>query len=491
MKLFVTVLFLLTGLLFFLLVTKGYRKELFEKQEYFYSSACFLLEKCHFKRFFSDRQKKRISDIFIGENMKTAVIKYQCQRISYGIYGSLLVLILLLLFSPSSMMEENKEETRKVMRPLYGEGEKKVSEDIVLRPIEGQDSDERQFVDFKVKEKQYTKKEWEIVLKDVERYLEKVVLGENQSLEEVRKPLKLPERYPGTSIKIKWKTDGQIVKADGTLKNTWTDEKLSEEGVLTELSAKISCSGFQSEYSMFLKILPEKYTAIEKAWQGLNTFILEQEETTRENDFFELPKTIGNYRVIIQKKDQPVLPIVCLGIAFIVLFTMVPAGKIKEEEKKREKQLLDDYPKIVNKFVLLIGAGLTIRGVFERLVQEYRRSKKRGGGKRYIYEEMAAVVRAMENGASETDAMEAFGKRTRLMPYLKLTSLLIQNKKKGSGDLLFLLENEAVYAMEQNKERIRVMGEEAGTKLLLPMLIMLCVVFAIIMIPAFMSFSGV
>ena len=32
---------------------------------------------------------------------------------------------------------------------------------------------------------------------------------------------------------------------------------------------------------------------------------------------------------------------------------------------------------------------------------------------------MAAVVRAIENGASEIDAMELFGKRTKLMPYLK------------------------------------------------------------------------
>ena len=33
-------------------------------------------------------------------------------------------------------------------------------------------------------------------------------------------------------------------------------------------------------------------------------------------------------------------------------------------------------------------------------------------------------------------------------------------------------------------------GEEAGTKLLLPMIIMLIVVMAIIMVPALMSFSG-
>lgn len=484
----IAISFLLVILVGFLIFTKSYKKELFKKQEYFYSSACFLLEKCHFHRFFSDKQKKRIYDIFIGEDFKMAVLKYQCQRISYGIYGSLLVLCLLLLFSINTLTEQEREETKKIMRPLYGEGEKEISEDITLKAVKENESDERQVLNFKVKEKQYTKKEWDLVLKKVEKNLEGFILAENVSIEEVRKPLKLLERYPNTSIKIKWKTDGEIVKTDGTLKNTWTDETLPKDGVLTELIAVISSSGFQAEYSFFLKVLPEEYTAMERAWQGLKTIISKQEERTRKKEFFELPKEIGDYQVIINKEKNSMFPMVCLGITFIILFTIVPVGKIKEEEKKREKQLMEDYPKIVNKFVLLINAGLTIRGVFERLVQEYRRNKKKSKEKRYVYEEMAAVVRAIENGASEIDAMELFGKRTKLMPYLKFTSLLIQNSKKGSGDLLLLLENESVLAMEQNKERIRVMGEEAGTKLLFPMLIMLCIVFAIIMIPAFMSF---
>ena len=101
---------------------------------------------------------------------------------------------------------------------------------------------------------------------------------------------------------------------------------------------------------------------------------------------------------------------------------------------------------------------------------------------------MLVAVKAMENGASETEAIENFGKRIRLLPYVRFTSLLIQNRRKGSEDLLFMLEHEAVAAMEQKRERMRIQGEEAGTKLLLPMVIMLGVVFAVIMIPAFMSF---
>ena len=110
---------LLAGLSFFLIFTKNYRKKIFEKREYFYSSACFLLEKCHFQRFFSDKQKRRIYNISIGDDVKLAVLKYQCQRISYGIYGVFLVLFLLLLFSISSFTEQEREETGRIIRPLY------------------------------------------------------------------------------------------------------------------------------------------------------------------------------------------------------------------------------------------------------------------------------------------------------------------------------------------------------------------------------------
>ena len=45
-------------------------------------------------------------------------------------------------------------------------------------------------------------------------------------------------------------------------------------------------------------------------------------------------------------------------------------------------------------------------------------------------------------------------------------------------------------AFEERKNMAKKYGEEAGTKLLLPMIIMLIVVMAIIMVPALMSFSG-
>ena len=50
-----------------------------------------------------------------------------------------------------------------------------------------------------------------------------------------------------------------------------------------------------------------------------------------------------------------------------------------------------------------------------------------------------------------------------------------------------ILKTEASQAFEERKARARRLGEEAGTKLLAPMFLMLAVVLVIVIVPAFMS----
>ncbi|MDE7233218.1 MAG: secretion protein F, partial [Lachnospiraceae bacterium] len=66
---------------------------------------------------------------------------------------------------------------------------------------------------------------------------------------------------------------------------------------------------------------------------------------------------------------------------------------------------------------------------------------------------------------------------------------LSQNIRKGSNDLLRLLGQEADTAFAERKNLAKKLGEEAGTKLLIPMMMMLCIVMVIIMIPAYFSFT--
>lgn len=91
-------------------------------------------------------------------------------------------------------------------------------------------------------------------------------------------------------------------------------------------------------------------------------------------------------------------------------------------------------------------------------------------------------------GISEYEAYEEFGHRCGTREYLKLASLLQTNLKRGTKRLRELLYQESYDAFEQRKNLAKQKGEEATTRLLIPMIMMLLVVMVIIMFPAVMSF---
>jgi len=89
----------------------------------------------------------------------------------------------------------------------------------------------------------------------------------------------------------------------------------------------------------------------------------------------------------------------------------------------------------------------------------------------------------------ELQAYENFGRHCQLSAYRKLSSLIVQNVRKGAKGMQKLLEEEEWEAYEQRKAQARQSGEEASTKLLLPMGIMLVIVLAIMIIPAGISLN--
>jgi hypothetical protein len=90
-------------------------------------------------------------------------------------------------------------------------------------------------------------------------------------------------------------------------------------------------------------------------------------------------------------------------------------------------------------------------------------------------------------GTSETQAYKEMGRRCGVHAYIKLCSFLSQNINKGNANIFDLLREETREAFEERKAIARRNGEEAGTKLLGPMVMMLTVVLVIVIVPAFMS----
>ena len=173
-------------------------------------------------------------------------------------------------------------------------------------------------------------------------------------------------------------------------------------------------------------------------------------------------------------------------VIYVIPYSVIKGLKAKTE--KRQNQMMLDYPELIDRLSLLIGAGLSIKGAFAKIAGEYAAKKKsRLIGFHYVYEEIVYMVKQMENGKSETAAYEEFGKRSGILSYMKLCTMLTQNLKKGSRDILDKLRITSLDALWERRNVMKKMGEKASSKLLLPMMLQFIMILVIIMYPAVVS----
>ena len=170
------------------------------------------------------------------------------------------------------------------------------------------------------------------------------------------------------------------------------------------------------------------------------------------------------------------------------LYPLYQQEKIKEHENKRKEQLLRDFPEIVSQMALLCGAGMTIPKAWERIVKNYLEKRHHQEG-RPAYEAMERAYMRMCSKVPEQECYELFAEECKIAEYLKFASLLVQNARKGTKGMTSLLNMETRQALEERRRRARIKGEEAGTKLLLPMFFLLAIVLVMIIVPAFLAMS--
>lgn len=348
---------------------------------------------------------------------------------------------------------------------------------------EGEEAEE---VTVLVEPRKLTKEESRQLLERTLEQMETYILGGNASLEEVRRDLTLPDKIEGLPIEIDWELDSyEVLNLDGSIRR----ENLREEGSIVELTARLICNGEEAVYRAYAKVLPPVLSQREQFVKELLEGVENLQEESGEDARKELPVQIqGKNLIWEEKKSVPALGVLILTLASMAALYTAKDRELAQKTKERERQMRKDYGRIVSKLVLLMGAGAAIRTAWEMIVSDYQKRRESGQEElRYAYEEMALACREMQNGTAEIQAYENFGLRCRIPCYLKLSVLLEQNLRKGSQGLTALLQGEVREAMEQRREQAACMGEEASTKLLLPMILMLVVVMILILVPAGMS----
>ena len=293
------------------------------------------------------------------------------------------------------------------------------------------------------------------------------------------------EALDGSPVALSWETDRPLlIDSRGLL-----SDEIPEEGVEVTLKAELELQGETTEYIRKVQVYPPEIKGRDAVLRALKKAVEKENEAHPEETAYYLPETLNGETVTWSKvPDLTGLELMALAAA---AGAVCWAAKGREEEKarqKREEQMLRDYPEIVSKMVLLLGAGLGMRKVLERIAVDYRKNLALGGQKRFAYEEIVFTCQEMENGVSEQEAYQRMGMRMGTGAYRSLAVLLTQNLKKGSKGLLELLKQESQEAFEERRRQAKTTGEKASTKLLLPMGMMLAVVLVILTVPAFLSF---
>lgn len=336
-----------------------------------------------------------------------------------------------------------------------------------------------------IAERKLTEAQKRAYLKEAEKELDAVILGGNSSKDAVSKALFLPEYLQEGAVEASYRfSDYNIFHADGTIRQE------PREPTVVGVTAELTCQEAANFYQFSVCAVPREKSLQEQIAEKLNSLVSEQNE--REDvSYVVLPDKLEGKEITWRK------PVFNRGFVIVFLGAAAAAALIfreKETEKRqrleRERQLVMDYPGIVGKFSLLLGAGMNISLAWEKISLAYERRRASGETeKRYAYEEMLTALHEISDGIGELQAYENFGNRCQLAIYRRLSSIIVQNVRKGSQGMQKLLEQEEWEAYEQRKAHARQMGEEAGAKLLLPMGIMLVIVLAVLVIPAGMSLN--
>jgi hypothetical protein len=336
-----------------------------------------------------------------------------------------------------------------------------------------------------VSDRVYTKEEREQAFEEAFSYLEKKMKNRNQSLEEVHSNLNLITEIEDSPIEVQWELeDESLIDREGTVHN----KNINEGYQKTHIKAILTYLTYQKEKVYEVRVYPKIISESRRKANNIYEQIKKLEKESRTKDSFLLPLEIQGYKIQLSNQKNQwgillILTIVCGGLF---------AARQWENEKQREKEIKRaselEYSNILWQFELLLEAGFTVPTAWKKIIEDYEKKKIRIAKERqYVYEQMKYAYHQMELGYSVERVFHMFSKKMRLKSYSKLMTLFLQNMTKGSKNMLEILKNEEQQAFLIRCEQAKRMGEEADTKLLLPMGMMLLDILLLLMVPAYLQ----
>lgn len=349
--------------------------------------------------------------------------------------------------------------------------------------VENMESGEKIPYTIDIVEKTLSEQEAQELFEKAKEEIEKGLYYPNESAEAVYTGIHMKSRYVKGKVKASFEmTPSDVLAEDGSV----LEDILSENGELLTVNVLLKVQKYECEYQFPIQIL-------EKRKDNQEYFLHEiKKGITETDDEIILPEKVEGAELKWTKEPSRNFSKI-LGLELIAILIVVIIARRKKEEERvlRKKQMEYEYPLIVSKFAILLGAGMSVKQVWYNISASYLEKRQKGAEKKSpIYEEMLETYYELLDGETEVNAYRNFGNRVQSATFQRLIRLLNQNNRRGSHGISKLLELESQRAFSERIHLARELGEKAQTRLLAPLLLMMMVIFVIVMAPAVLQFRG-
>lgn len=171
------------------------------------------------------------------------------------------------------------------------------------------------------------------------------------------------------------------------------------------------------------------------------------------------------------------------GFAFVIIIAFFLIKGLDKKIRLKQEQIIIELPEFINKITLLVNAGETIQQAMIRSIEQ-----KKDTESSYLYKELKLSVNQMKNNVPFNQVLEDLSKRSSMQEVSIFTTTVLLNHRRGGSDLVTALNRLSQELWGKRMSLCRMLGEQASSKLVFPMVLIFIVVMIIIATPAIMLF---
>ncbi|WFR62453.1 type II secretion system F family protein [Paenibacillus amylolyticus] len=171
------------------------------------------------------------------------------------------------------------------------------------------------------------------------------------------------------------------------------------------------------------------------------------------------------------------------GLALGIALPFALYKDLNTKVQRRDQDILMELPELLNRIVLLVGAGETVQRAIVHCVTS------QGERDHPLYNELRKTVGDWNNGYSFQQSFEQFSRRCGVQEVTIFTTTVLLNFRRGGGDFVLALRDLSHVLWEKRKAVSRAKGEQASSKLVFPMVLIFFTIVVMIGTPAFMMMN--